>query len=406
MAEGRGWSWTTWDWALPAVIAGLVVVEVLLYRPENWPAALAMLGASCAFLVTRRRWPLASCVPAGVLCLAIPWAGPELDDLASPIFVLVLIAWSLARWLPGHLLGLTALIGVALLLFSDYLFTDERVNGITDVLFAASLLVPPYVFGKVSRRLDEQGRLLVAQQEQIRDQAVRDERDRIARELHDVLAHSVSAMVVQTAAAQDLLRSRPDRAAELLTSVAEAGRAALTESGRLLHLLRDESDELGLRPVPGLADLPSLVATCRLSGMEVEALIDPPERPLPAGADVSAYRVVQEALTNALKHGAGPVRLSVTAGRDGLRIRCVNRVAGGGRLDSGLGSGLPSGLGWGLDSGLGSGLGSGLSTGLDSGLGLQGMAERIELLGGSLHHGRVGECFEVEAVIPLAEATA
>ena len=174
------WSWTTWDWALPAVIAGLVVVEVLLYRPENWPAALALLGASCTFLVTRRRWPLASCVPAGVLCLALPWAGPELDDLASPIFIMVLIAWSLARWLPGHRLGLTALIGIALMLFSDYLFTDERVNGITDVVFASSLLVPPYVFGKVSRRLDEQGRLLVAQQEQIRDQAGRDERDRIA----------------------------------------------------------------------------------------------------------------------------------------------------------------------------------------------------------------------------------
>ena len=332
------WSWTTWDWAAPLVIGALVVVEVLLYRPEEWPAALAMLGASCALLVTRRRWPVASCVPAGVLCLAVPWAGPELDDLASPIFVMVLIAWSLARWLPGHRLGLTALVAVALMLLSAYLFTDERANGITDVVFASSLLVPPYVFGKVSRRLDEQGRLLVEQQEQIRDQAVRDERDRIARELHDVLAHSVSAMVVQTAAAQDLLRTQPDRAAELLTSVAEAGRAALTESGRLLHLLRDESDELGLRPVPGLADVPALVATHRQSGLEVEASIDLPERPVPAGADVSAYRVVQEALTNALKHGSGPVRLSVTASRGEVRIRCVNRVAGD-RLLAGPASG-------------------------------------------------------------------
>ncbi len=376
MAEWRGW--TTWDGALPALLAALVVVEVLLYRPGGWLAALAMLGGSCAFLVTRRRWPVASCVPAGLLCLGVPWVGPELDELASPIFVLVLIAWSLARWLPGHRRGLSALAGVALMLVADYLFTDERVKGITDVVFAASLLVPPYVFGKVSRRLDEQSRLLVAQQEQIRDQAVRDERDRIARELHDVLAHSVSAMVVQTAAAQDLVRTQPDRAAELLTSVAEAGRAALTESGRLLHLLRDESDELGLRPVPGLADLPELVATHRQSGLEVEVSVDLPEHPLPAGADVSAYRVVQETLTNALKHGTGPVRLWIAAPGDEVRIRCVNRVAGSSRLGP-----RPA-----------------------SGLGLQGMAERVALLGGTLRHGTVGECFEVEAVIPLREVTA
>ena len=381
MAERRGWTtgdWSTWDWALPALLAALVVAEVLLYRPEGWPAALVMLGGSCAFLVTRRRWPVASCVPAGLLCLGVPWVGPELDDLASPIFVLVLIAWSLARWLPGHRRGLSALAGVALMLFIDYLFTDARANDITDVVFAASLLVPPYVFGKVSRRLDEQSRLLVAQQEQIRDQAVRDERDRIARELHDVLAHSVSAMVVQTAAAQDLVRTQPDRAVELLTSVAEAGRAALTESGRLLHLLRDESDELGLRPVPGLADLPALVATHRQSGLEVEASIDLPEHPLPAGADVSAYRVVQETLTNALKHGTGPVRLWIAAPGDEVRIRCVNRVAGSSRLGP-----RPA-----------------------SGLGLQGMAERVALLGGTLRHGSVGGCFEVEAVIPLREVTA
>jgi signal transduction histidine kinase len=367
VAEWRGW--TTWDWVVPAVLAALVVVEVLSFRPEGWPLALVLLLASCAALVGRRRWPLPSCVAAGVLGLGVPWAGPELNDVASPIFILVLVSWSLARWLPGHargLLGLTAAVGVLVL---DYVFTDERDNNVTDVVFAASLLVPPYVFGKISRRLDEQTRLVARQAEQIRAQAVREERHRIARELHDVIAHSVSAMVVQTAAAQDLLRTDPDHAGTLLEHVAQSGRAALAETGRLLHVVRDEDDELGLRPAPGLADLPELVSAFRSAGLEVETSLVLPERS-DAGADVSAYRVVQEALTNASRYGVGPARLEVAATGDHVRISCSNRVGD-----------RPAG---------------------GSGLGLLGMAERVGLLGGSLRHGVVGDRFEVTAEIPIA----
>ncbi len=223
------------------------------------------------------------------------------------------------------------------------------------------------------RQLDEQKRLLAAQQEVIRDQAVQAERDRIARELHDVIAHSISAMVVQTAAAQDLLRTQPERAEELLESVAETGRTALAETGRLLHLVRDDAGELGLRPAPSVSDLPALVQSFRDGGLEVDAQLDLPTTPLPSGVDVSAYRVVQEALTNAMKHADGPVRLRLTSTSDQVHITCTNPV--------------------------------GTANGGGSGLGLRGMAERVGLLGGSMGSRRTPEGdFALDVDLPLPRA--
>jgi signal transduction histidine kinase len=362
--------WTVWDWAPPAAIAALVVAEVLTLRPDGWPVALLLMLTSCVVLVGRRRWPLAACVTAGVVALTVPWAGPELNDLASPVFVLVLVAWSLARWLPGHRQGALGLAALVSMLVLAYVFTDERDSNIGDVLFASSLLVPPYVFGKVSRRLAEQSALVASQSLQLRDQAVRDERDRIARELHDVIAHSVSAMVVQTAAAQDLVARDPARATAMLEAVAETGRRALAETGRLLHTIRDEGDELGLAPAPGLADVPALLRSVGEAGLDVEADLALPASPLPSGVDVSVYRVTQEALTNALRYGTGRARLAVHA-RDGvLRIECDNPVAGGAAHPG-------------------------------AGLGLQGIAERVRLLGGTLDHGAEGGHYRLVAVVPL-----
>ena len=118
----------------------------------------------------------------------------------------------------------------------------------------------------------------------IRDQAVQGERDRIARELHDVIAHSISAMVVQTAAAQDLMQTQPERAKQMLDAVAETGRSALAETGRLLHLVRDEADELGLRPAPSVTDLPALVQSFREGGLESTRGWSSPTRHSPAGS--------------------------------------------------------------------------------------------------------------------------
>lgn len=352
---------------LPAALLLLGAVELALLGGEGWVASIALEAVSAAALVWRRRWPLVAAPVASVVLMAIPLTGQRMDDAATPILFYILAIYSLGRYVAGHS-GVVALALTVALIFVK-LFSGPGGGDATDVVFILSLAVPPYVFGRISRRLAEQSEQLARQSEQLRDQAVREERDRIARELHDVIAHSVSAMVVQTAAAQDLLRSSPDRAAAMLETVAETGRRALADTGRLLHLIRDDADELGLRPAPGLRDVPALVEEFRAGGLLVEAEVDVAGE-VPGGVDVSAYRVVQEALTNARRYAAGPVELRVEAGPDGVRISSENPV------DSRPAAG--------------------------SGLGLQGVAERVRVLGGDVTHGVNGDGrFHLDVRIPV-----
>ena len=359
---------TRTDALVPVALVVLGAVEMFLLHPDAWGYGIAVEALAALPLIWRRTAPLVAGTASAVVVLMLPWVGPALSDAATPILYLVLVCYSLARWLVD-LRGLLGLGVLLLVMLVDYVGVDERSHDVTDVVFVLVLCLPPYVFGRISRRLAEQAVQLSRQSEQLRDQAVRDERDRIARELHDVVAHSISAMVVQTAAAQDLLRAQPDQAARLLETVAETGRQALAETGRLLHLVRDEHDELGLRPAPGLAEVPALVERFRGDGLPVEASLSLPVAHVPGGVDVSAYRIVQEALTNALRYGDGPVRLVVETDGDRVRITCSNPV-GAAHLNG-------------------------------SGLGLQGMAERVDLLGGALQHGRSGDRFEVDVVLPV-----
>jgi signal transduction histidine kinase len=355
------------DVALPAVLLVVGALELASLRTEGWLASIGLEAVAAVVLVFRRTRALLMPLSALPLFL-MPLTGTRMDEPATPILFYVLAIYSLGRYLSQRG-GLVAAVVTLGLVFAQFLF-DPDDNDWTDFMFVMSLAIPPYVFGRISRKLSDQAALLTQQQEQIRAQAVRDERDRIARELHDVIAHSVSAMVVQTAAAQEVLSTDPARAADLLDTVAETGRGALAETGRLLHLIRDDADELGLRPAPGLDEVPELVAGFRARGLDVDASLHLPSPPLPGGIDVSAYRLVQEALTNALKHGSGRVHLTVDADSEVLRIACANPLAA--------------------------------QPGPGSGLGLQGMAERVGMLGGRLEHGRNGDGrFHVEATIPL-----
>ena len=363
------WTQRHADVVVPLATLAVGVAEVLSVRPQGWVWAVVIEGVAATLLVGRRRWPLLASTATAIVLLLMPWFGPQLDDLATPILFIALLSFSLGRWVVDlwGLAGLAVLLAMFLL---DYLVVDQRSHNLGDVVFVTTLVLPPYVLGRIVRRLDEQRRQLERQSDQLRDQAVRDERGRIARELHDVIAHSLSAMVVQTAAAQDLVRTRPGEAEELLASVARTGREALDETGRLLHVIRDDAGELGLHPQPGLADVPVLVERLRKGGLDVDAELDLAGHSLPGGVDVSAYRVVQEALTNAVRHGAGDATLSVVARGQELWIRCTNPV--GGPATSG------------------------------AGLGLLGMSERVAVLGGRVRHGRgAGGEYEVEAVIPL-----
>jgi signal transduction histidine kinase len=358
------------DWGVPAGVAALMALEVVAVGLPHAAGVIAIQTLAAVALVPRRRWPLLTGLAAGWLISVPPFLGAEMADLAAPILLIAVLCYSLARW-RSDLRGLLVVAAILFGITGDYLFADSRDNDITDVFFVLALLLPPYVDGRISRRLAVQAELLLGQQELVRQTAIRDERDRIARDLHDVIAHSVSAMVVQTAAAQDLVRSDPGRAEAILADVADTGRRALAETGRLLHVIRDTADELGLEPAPGLAQVPDLVDRFRADGLEVDLRIDEPLPALDAGVDVSAYRIIQEALTNALRYAAdSSVSLAVDSGPGRVSIRVANEVNG--------------------------------ARSMGSGLGLLGMAERVAVLGGTLTHGeREAGRFELEAMLPV-----
>ncbi len=204
--------------------------------------------------------------------------------------------------------------------------------------------------------------------------ALSEERTRIARELHDVVAHSMSVIVVQAGAARRLLDSRPDRAAEALRAIESTGRESLNEMRRILGVLRSDTDEAELTPAPSLADLGRLARQYEEAGLPVDISYQGARRSLPASIELSAYRIVQESLTNTLKH-AGPAHAGVQLTFEPESF-CVEIV------DDGRGAAsqpAPTG----------------------AGQGLLGMRERVEAFGGSLVTGpRAGGGFGVMARFP------
>ncbi len=209
-----------------------------------------------------------------------------------------------------------------------------------------------------------------AREEQARA-AVADERRRIARELHDAVAHGVTVIVVQAEAAEEMLEDDPERARQALRKVQKTGREALVELRRLLGLLRDEDLEAERAPQPGLANLEALIADVEAAGLPVEFRVQGAPVVLPSGVDLSAYRIVQEALTNTLKH-AGPTSATValTYGDGVLELEISDD--GRGKADSN-----------------------------GAGHGLVGMRERVALYGGELTSGpRPGRGYIVHARLP------
>ena len=207
------------------------------------------------------------------------------------------------------------------------------------------------------------------------DRAVAQERRRIARELHDVVAHSVSVMTVQAGAVRRLLRPDQERERQALEVVEATGREALTEMRRLVGLLREQGSMPEFSPQPSMRAVDVHVGTVREAGLPVELEIDGAPRELPPGVDLSAYRVIQEALTNALRY-AGPAQAWVTVrwSDDTLELE----IANDGRSEPGVGGG---------------------------GHGLAGLRERVALVGGTVDSGpRPGGGFVVRAQLPIGGA--
>jgi signal transduction histidine kinase len=226
-----------------------------------------------------------------------------------------------------------------------------------------------------TRELEERAVLLERERDERAKRAVDEERTRIARELHDVVAHNVSVMVVQAGAGRRLVDKDPDRVTAALRSIEQVGRQALTDMRRLLGVLRPDDDGFpsDLLPQPTLEHLDGLIETFSEAGLPVGVTTSGEPRPLPSGIDLTAYRIIQEALTNTLKH-AGPSRATVTinyaADHVGLEI-----------TDDGRGL---------------------AARGSNGGQGLLGMRERVALFGGNLDVGpRPGGGFRVRAHLPL-----
>jgi signal transduction histidine kinase len=355
-----------------AITALLLVQIVLLDAPARtrlvYAAGALALGAVAA---RRVRMPLLFLGLLVVISVAAA-ALPELRDFeidAVGLFILLAV-YTAAAHTGGRRAHVAAGLTIAIYV-ADLAMDRIYLEGI---VFLALLWGAPWVVGRAVRRRRLSERRV--EEERTRAQAaIVEERARIARELHDVVAHAISVIVLQARGARRVLDAEPADTREALETIERTGRQALEEMRRLLGMLRTSDEQLALAPQPGLKELGRLVEQVQAAGLPVQVVMEGEPRELPPGVDLSAYRIVQEALTNALKH-AGPARARVLLRYDadelGLEI---------------------------ADDGAGSGDGSG------SGQGLIGMRERVSVYGGELEAGRrPGGGYALRARLPLGAA--
>jgi len=338
-----------------------------------------LVAAATAPLLVRRRHPM----PVLAVVAVAAWLQYRLGaGLPQPFFALVLATYSVGARATRR----TALVGLAttmaLVLATDVPRLRDG-EPWEDVVPTWVGLAAVWGFGGWMRsrrreidRLTEETEALEASREAESRAAVAAERARIARELHDLVAHSMGIIVIQAQAAQRVLPVDPTAADEALRAIERSGRQGLAEMRRLLEVLVEGPDETPHGPQPGIRDVDALVAQVRAAGLPVEVCVEGDPRPLSPGAELSAYRIVQEALTNVLRHaGAATATLRLRYASDELVVEVVDD-----------GAGTPSG-------------------GSSGGRGLIGMRERVAVFGGRLETGRLPDGgWRVLARLPLEPA--
>jgi signal transduction histidine kinase len=362
-------------WGVDALLVVLAVAAQVELFVDPTETAHAVTGTAALFwtlpLLLRRRFPLG--VPVVVfVTLTVESFLPGDAVVQSQANILALLAaFTVAGTHPDlRAAFLGAAIGcatIAAILLND--FTNLASFALVFVIGAAAWAVGRALSERARRTAELE--LRADRLQRAHESAVADERARIARELHDVIAHSVSVMTVRAGAARLLLDQDPARARQPLLSIEDTGRQALADMRRLLGILRSGGDRADLAPQPGMADVAALVEQVRLAGLSAELNVHGKPKPLPPGTDLTAYRVVQEALTNALKHATpARARVDVRYGRDNLELAITND----GRVD---GDGQP-------------------------GHGLVGMRERVVLYGGTFKAGPDEDGgYQVRAELPL-----
>jgi len=360
------------DGALALVLTATAALAAYQDAGKLNPIQVIAIALITLPVTARRRFPLSVTAVVGaalILNLLLGYSNSFIENFAVLLALYTAYASAPAGWRLAAMSG-AVVIGVSAGVILGWR-NQNRVY-LSDIGYNAIIFALPVIlgFGVRERRahlaqLDEQSKLLARE-------AAANERTAIARELHDVIAHSVSVMVLQATAGGRLARRDPANAAAAFGVIEQTGRDALADLRRVVAVLKDDSAHAAtLMPQPGLPQLTAVVDQVRTAGVNVRVSVEGQQRPLAPGVELSAYRIVQESLTNVLRHsGASDAIVSLRYEIDNLTVEVT---------DNGRDTGAPS----------------------RDGNGLTGMRERVALLGGAFHAGATGEGFRVTARLPL-----
>ena len=343
-------------------------------------------------LIFRRRYPLGVLILMTMAVIAFRTSAiPESSFISYALLLAFFTAGAYGQQRYRNLIrGVSALLIISLLIYEIFFQqrgtdfpTQTILYQLSVILLNIFLFAAAWWIGEVFRtrdqrelELQEKTRQLEKEKDENARRAVMDERVRIARELHDVVAHHVSVMGIQAGAARRILKQQPDKANEVLSQIEASSRQAVAELQRLLGFLRADNQVDDIAPQPSLQQLDALVNQMRLTGLSVSVKIEGEKIQLPPGVDLSAYRIVQEALTNTLKH-AGPVNADVIIRYTGNAVELEIKDNGNTPVAE-------------------------INAEKGAGRGLIGMRERVSLHGGEFFAGRIpAGGFDVKARLPL-----
>jgi signal transduction histidine kinase len=360
--------------AVTLVLAVTATLEASVYAHQRSDLAAAILVNVLAVLplLAARRFPVLAAV-ATTFCTLVLLGSPKAPLTITEFAVLLYLIGNLVVR-RGLLWGIPFLVPFLFNAIAPFGGGNARAESVAPLVFVAAAMLVGESTRKRSAAEAELGATQEAMAESLQEQTAMEERARIARELHDIVAHHLSVIAVQSETAR---LTSPDLSAdgrERFEAIAETARDALTETRRLLGILREDVEgEADRAPQPGLDQLAELVDTARDTGTNVRLVLQGKVVPLPPGIDLAAYRIVQEALTNARRHAAGAnVDVEVSYGEDALMLRIRD-------------------------------FGPGPAGELIPGHGLVGMRDRATLAGGTFSAGAAeGNGFEVEATLPIA----
>ena len=345
LPDNRPW----WDWALASILVPVAVLEGI-YGPElEWPVFSVGGAVLCVIVILwRRTHPLAVLVVAfgsqTVVGLVTTAAGFQ-DQVPNTTAVLLLYPYSLGRWARGR----DVIIGVAFLMVTHLVREPLLGEDAATIILGVGFLLMPAALGAAVRF-----RRTAREREQ--DEVRMREREQLARELHDTVAHHVSAIVIQAQAGRTIVANDPGRAASVFADIEAAAVRSLAEMRTVVSILRD-NDDPELAPTPRVADLPRLVDSGTVS-TPVDLMLGEDLDDLDSAVDIAVYRLVQESITNVQRHATGATRVEVRISRDHDGVGIVVTDDGTDARRANV-----------------------------SGHGLRGMAERAELLGGTFSAG-------------------